>query len=96
MSSQNWTVKLTRQAEKDLKHWKKTDVRIYQKCLHILKKLEKHPTNLENTGHPEWLKSSLSGCMSRRITQADRCVYQVLEEEKMIKVLQMRFHYDDH
>ncbi|OQX08148.1 MAG: hypothetical protein BWK80_48500 [Desulfobacteraceae bacterium IS3] len=96
MSSVNWKVKLTPQAEKDLKHWKKTNQQIFKKCLQILKKLETEPTNLENTGHPEWLRGRLAGCMSRRITQADRCVYQVIEEDKIIKVLQMRFHYDDH
>ena len=72
MSSRNWEVRLTRQAERDLRYWQK-----------------------KNVGHPEWLKGKLAGCMSRRITWADRCVYQVLKKKKIIKVLQMRFHYDD-
>jgi len=95
MSSENWTVKLTRQAVKDLKHWRKANSKVFQKCLLILQELEIDPTNLETRGRPEWLRANLSGCMSRRITRADRCVYQVLKKEKIIKVLQMRFHYDD-
>lgn len=96
MSSENWIVRLTRQAEKDLRHWQKANLKVFQKCLKILKELENNPTSLETTGHPEWLKGNLTGCISRRITQSDRCVYQVFEEEKIIKVLQMRFHYDSH
>lgn len=92
----NWRVKLTNQVEKDLKHWKKINIKIFKKCVEILQELEVDPINLETTGQTEWLKGNLSGCMSRRITQTDRCVYQVLKEEKIIKVLQMRFHYDDH
>ena len=87
MSSKKWNVKLTRQAERDLKYWRKTDEQVFQKCLQILKLLEVAPTNLNTPGHPEWLKGPLSGCMSRRITYLDRYVYQVLKKEKSIKVL---------
>jgi Txe/YoeB family toxin of toxin-antitoxin system len=96
MSSKIWIVKLTPQAEKDLRYWRKVNPNVFQKCLEILKLLELEPTNLETTGNPEWLRGAFSGCMSRRITKADRCVYQVLKKERIIKVLQMRFHYDDH
>ena len=95
MSSKNWTVKLTSQAEKDLKYWRETNRRVFEKCLQILQELKTNPTNLEATGRPEWLKGRLSGCMSKRITQADRCVYQILKKEMVVKVLQTRFHYDD-
>ena len=96
MCSTLWTVKLTRHAEKDLRFWYKTNKSVYQKCLEILNQLETDPTNLDTVGQPEWLKKPLSGCMSRRITERDRCVYEVLKKERIIKVLQMRFHYDDH
>lgn len=92
----NWRVKLSSQAEKDLKHWKRTNAKILHKCLQILKEVENGPTNLETVGNPEWLKGNLSGCISREITKKDRCVYQVFKNNRMIKVLQMRFHYDDH
>ncbi|PIX17146.1 type II toxin-antitoxin system mRNA interferase toxin, RelE/StbE family [Candidatus Desantisbacteria bacterium CG_4_9_14_3_um_filter_40_11] len=71
MSLMNWGVKLSNQAEKDLKHWKKTNTKIFGKCLEILQELEVDPTSLETIGQPEWLKGSLSGCMSRRITQKE-------------------------
>jgi len=96
MSSKTWIVKLTRQAEKDLGYWAKNNPKIFDKCLHILTTLENDPLSMKTTGYPKWLKGELTGCMSRRITHADRCVYQVVKENRTIKVLQMRFHYDDH
>ena len=96
MSSMIWAVKLSRQAEKDLRFWKRSNASIFQKCLDVLEQLENDPLNLETIGRPEWLKKPLSGCMSRQITERDRCVYEVLRKERIIKVLQMRFHYDDH
>jgi toxin YoeB len=91
-----WLIKLTRQAEGDLKYWRRHDRATFDKCLELLKQLEADPTNLETSGHPEWLKGDLAGCMSRRINQSDRCVYEVLRDSQVIRVLQMRFHYDDH
>jgi toxin YoeB len=79
-----------------LKHWHRTDRAIFEKCVALLKELEIDPTNLETTGRPEWLKGELTGCMSRRINQVDRCVYEVHADNQSIVVLQMRFHYDDH
>ncbi|MFQ5677281.1 MAG: Txe/YoeB family addiction module toxin [bacterium] len=79
-----------------MKYWQKTSKNTFQKCLDILKQLETEPTNLQTVGKPEWLKGNFTGCISRRITKADRCVYEVLEKQKTIKVLQMRFHYDEH
>jgi toxin YoeB len=91
----SWQIRLTRQAEHDLKHWRKHDRATFEKCVELLNQLETDPTNLETTGHPEWLKGDLAGCMSRRINQTDRCVYEVLDGVKVIRVLQLRFHYDD-
>ena len=91
-----WLVKLTRQAELDLKYWHRYDRATFEKCLELLKQLETDPTNLETVGHPEWLKGDLAGCMSRRINQSDRCVYEVLGDAHVIRVFQLRFHYDDH
>lgn len=42
----------------------------------------------------EKLKGDLSGLYSRRINLKHRLVYQVLEEEKIIKVLSMWTHYE--
>ena len=70
----SWKILFERQANKDLKFWLKTNKKIYQKCLEIIAILKNEPTSLKTTGNPEWLKYEFSGCMSRKITQKDRCV----------------------
>jgi Txe/YoeB family toxin of toxin-antitoxin system len=42
----------------------------------------------------EILKGKLKGFISRRINKQHRLVYEVLEEEKIIKVLRMWTHYE--
>ena len=42
----------------------------------------------------EKLVGDLSGCFSRRINIQHRLVYQVLEEERIVKVLRMWTHYE--
>ncbi len=42
----------------------------------------------------ELLKGKLKGFISRRINKQHRLVYQVLEEEKVIKIIRMWTHYE--
>jgi Txe/YoeB family toxin of toxin-antitoxin system len=42
----------------------------------------------------EWLVGDISGAYSRRINIHNRLVYQVLEDERVVKVLRMWTHYD--
>ena len=42
----------------------------------------------------EKLVGSLEGAYSRRINIQHRLVYQVLEDEKIVKVIRMWTHYD--
>lgn len=42
----------------------------------------------------EKLVGNLEGAYSRRINIQHRLVYQVLEEEKIVKVIRIRTHYD--
>ncbi len=42
----------------------------------------------------EFLSGNLQGFISRKINKKHRLVYEVLEEEKVIKVLRMWTHYE--
>ncbi len=42
----------------------------------------------------EFLSGKLQGFISRRINKQHRLVYQVVEKEKLIKVLRMWTHYE--
>jgi Txe/YoeB family toxin of toxin-antitoxin system len=42
----------------------------------------------------EKLKGDLSGAYSRRINIKHRLIYQILEEEKIIKIIRVWSHYE--
>lgn len=42
----------------------------------------------------EILKGDLKGAISRRINQQHRLVYEILEEERAIKIIMMWTHYE--
>lgn len=42
----------------------------------------------------EWLVGEMAGAYSRRINAEHRLVYQVLEDEHVVKVLRMWTHYE--
>jgi len=69
------------------------------KAAHLAKKaqalieiLEKNP--FQNPPPYEKLRGSLQGAYSRRINIQHRLVYEVLEEEKSVKIISMWTHYE--
>lgn len=42
----------------------------------------------------EYLKDNMQGLISRRINKQHRLVYEVFEDEKMIKIYRMWKHYE--
>ncbi|HNP18427.1 MAG TPA: Txe/YoeB family addiction module toxin [Fulvivirga sp.] len=80
----------TKQAQKDAKKILSAGLKI--KVQRLLKVIEKDPFQ----AYPpfEKLLGDLSGAYSRRINIQHRLVYQVIEEEKIIKVIRMWTHYE--
>jgi toxin YoeB len=78
-------------AQEDLFHWAKVDIKILRKIIDLIEDTQSHPFN--GKGKPEPLKHDLKGFWSRRITDEHRMVYQVTDEE--VIVIQCRFHYSD-
>tara|TARA_R110001599_G_scaffold9374_1_gene46317 strand:- start:2217 stop:2393 length:177 start_codon:yes stop_codon:yes gene_type:complete len=58
----------------------------------LIEVIEENP--FQNPLPFERLVGDLSGAISRRINIQDRIVYQVYEEQKVIKVLRMWTHYE--
>jgi Txe/YoeB family toxin of toxin-antitoxin system len=54
--------------------------------------LEENP--FRNPPPYEKLLGDLAGAVSRRINIQHRLIYQVLEEEKIVKILRMWTHYE--
>jgi Txe/YoeB family toxin of toxin-antitoxin system len=80
----------TRQAQKDAKKLSSAGLRTKAEAL--LEILEHDP--YQNPPPFEKLVGNLSGAFSRRINIQHRLVYQVVDDEKIVKVLRMWTHYE--
>jgi toxin YoeB len=85
-----WRIVFTKQAQKDAKRIASSGLR--SKVEQLLGLLKEDP--LRSPPHFEKLMGDLSGAYSRRINIQHRLVYQLLEKEKIVKVLRMWTHYE--
>lgn len=85
-----WRLVYTAQARKDARKVQAAGLR--DKVEALLELLEKGP--YASPPPFERLLGDLKGAVSRRINIQHRLVYQVLDEEKTIKVLRMWTHYE--
>ena len=85
-----WVLCYTHQAKMDAK--KLAAAGLKQKALALLDVIRNDP--YQNPPPYEKLVGDLSGAYSRRINIQHRLVYQVLEKEKMVKVLRLWTHYE--
>jgi Txe/YoeB family toxin of toxin-antitoxin system len=85
-----WRVVFTRQAQKDAKKIASSNLR--EKAETLLELLGKDP--FQSPPPYKRLLGDLAGAYSRRINIQHRLVYQVLPEEKTVKVLRMWTHYE--
>ncbi len=85
-----WRLVYTKAAQKDAKLLAAAGLK--PKALKLLAVLEEDP--FTTPPRFEKLVGDLSGTYSRRINIQHRLVYQVLEEERIVKVLRMWSHYE--
>ncbi len=85
-----WQLVFTRQAQKDAKKLSAEGLR--SRTERLLRILQENP--YQNPPPYEKLVGDLSGAVSRRINIQHRSVYQVLEEERIVKVIRMWIHYE--
>jgi len=86
-----WQVLFTKQAQKDAK--KAASAGLRTKIESLLAVLAKNP--LQSPPPYEKLVGDLDGAYSRRITIQHRLVYQLLKEERIVKVIRMWTHYGE-
>jgi toxin YoeB len=86
----SWQIVFTKQAQKDAKNL--AAVGLKEKAQLLLGILQENP--FQNPPPYEKLVGDLAGAYSRRINIQHRLVYEVLEEERTVKVLRMWGHYD--
>ncbi len=86
----SWRVVYSKHAQKDAKKIAKSNLKT--RAQELLAVLKNDP--FQNPPPFEKLVGDLEGVYSRRINIQHRLVYQVLVEERVVKVLRMWTHYE--
>lgn len=86
----SWQLIFTKQAQKDAE--KLASAGFKEKAKLLLVVLQENP--FQNPPPYEKLVGDLAGAFSRRINIQHRLVYQVLNEQQVVKVLRMWSHYE--
>jgi len=85
-----WQLVYTKQAQKDARKLASSGLK--DKAKTLLQIIESNP--YQNPPSYEKLVGDLAGAYSRRINIKHRLVYQVLEDQNIVKVLRMWTHYE--
>lgn len=86
----SWQLVFTKHAQKDAQKLASSGLK--EKARSLLAIIGEQP--FQNPPPYEKLIGDLSGAYSRRINIQHRLVYQVLSEQKIVKVLRMWSHYE--
>jgi len=78
------------QAQKDAKNLSSSGLK--PKAMKLIDIIQYNP--LQYPPEYEFLKGNMKGLISRRINKQHRLVYEILEDEKIIKVYRMWKHYE--
>jgi Txe/YoeB family toxin of toxin-antitoxin system len=85
-----WEIVFTKQAQKDAK--KLAVAGLKPKAIELLEILRENP--FQTPPLFEKLVGDIAGAYSRRINIQHRLVYEILEKEKVVKVIRMWTHYE--
>lgn len=88
----SWTVLFTKQAQKDARKLASAAPALKQKAQNLLELLREDP--YKQPPPYEALVGDLRGACSRRINIQHRLIYQVLDNEHIVKVLRLWSHYE--
>lgn len=85
-----WTIRYSKQAVKDSKKIEQANLK--RTVMGLIEVLKSNP--FQNPPPYEKLLGDLSGKYSRRINIQHRLVYEVFEEENIVRILRMWTHYE--
>ena len=89
----NYEIEYSKDADKIIKKYKKSNPAAYKKIFHLIPELAAHPR--EGTGHPEPLIKGNNVSYSRRISANDRIIYDVYDDIVLVLILSVEGHYSD-
>lgn len=82
-------LQFTDECWKDYVYWQGQDKRTLKRINDLIKDAQRDP--FAGIGKPEPLKGNLSGLWSRRIDEANRLVYEVVDD--VLIIISCRYHY---
>lgn len=88
-----YEVKISTEADKIVKKWKKSNPQLWKKYQKIYHELIDHPRT--GLGHPEALKGGNDITYSRHITAHDRIIYDIYDEVLVVLVIEAEGNYND-
>lgn len=88
-----YNVDFTKDAQRVVKKWKKSNPILYKKLVVILDEISMHPRI--GTGHPEPLRGGNDITYSRRLSAHDRIIYDIHDDTVTVLVIDVEGHYDD-
>ena len=88
-----YAIEYSKQADKTLKKWKKSNPVLFKKATTVLLDIMQHPRS--GIGHPEPLIGGGNVTYSRHITAHDRVVYDIYDERVTVLIIQTAEYYDD-
>ncbi len=86
-----WMIRYAAQAVEDILYWSTQDKKTLNRILALVENISISPCS--GLGKPERLRHAISGCWSRRIDARNRLVYSVDEDNRVVVILQARWHY---
>ncbi len=88
-----YRVEYSKDADKTLRKWKKSNPRLFKKAVKVLLDIMEHPRT--GIGHPEALVGGNDMTYSRRITAHDRIIYDIYDDRVTVLIIQAEEHYND-
>ena len=88
-----YRVEYSKDADKTLRKWKKSNSRLFKKAVKVLLDIMEHPRT--GIGHPEALVGGNDMTYSRRITAHDRIIYDIYDDRVTVLIIQAEEHYND-
>ena len=89
----SYKVEVSKDADKIIRKWKKSNPQLFNKYRSIFHELVDHPKT--GTGHPEPMKGGNGITYSRRVTAHDRIVYDIYEDVITVLIIEVEGHYRD-
>lgn len=88
-----YTIDFEPGVKKIISKWKKSNPVAFKKLTKVLEAIMEDPRH--GIGHPEPLVNGANITYSRHITKNDRIIYDILDMEVRVLILELEGHYND-